>query len=126
MPFTYDRDDAARRVLVTLKGNFDSAEVLKILDRHRAENVPAYGLIYDGRELVGEPKMDDVRGILSERLTNQLGTGPVAFVVTAPNFYRMACTYVALASVTRVKMEVFRDILEAETWLAKNTPPVET
>jgi hypothetical protein len=126
VPFTYERDDAARRVLVTLKGAFDAAEVLKILDHHRAENVPAYGLIYDGRELVGEPKMEDVRAILSERLTSELGTGPVAFVVTAPNFYRMACTYVALASVTRVKMEVFRDILEAEAWMAKRTPLART
>ena len=123
VPFTYHRDDDARRVVVTLHGKFDSAEVLEILNRHRAENVPSYGLIYDGRELVGDPKMDDVRGILSERLTNELGTGPVAFVVTAPNFYRMACTYVALARVTRVKMEVFRDIHEAEDWLASNTSP---
>ena len=118
MPFTYFRDDEAQRVVITLEGAFDPAEVLEILKRHRAENVPTYGIIYDGRGLVGEPTVDEARGILNERVRNEMGRGPVAFVVTAPNFYRLACTYVNLAGATRVNMEVFRDIFEAEAWLA--------
>jgi hypothetical protein len=47
--------------------------------------------------------------------------GPVALLATDATLYSVACAYMALGGATR-KIEVFREVTEAERWLDHHTP----
>ena len=121
MPFTYQRDDARQRVVVTLEGGVDAADILAVFERHRQENVPAYAMLYDVRRTVSRLKTTELGRIISERRSTNVGCGPVAFVANDPELYRLICSYVAMARPSGFNMEVFRDMVEAEAWLRTNT-----
>jgi hypothetical protein len=55
MPFEYERDDARRLVVIRMTATFSLADVLSVVDRHHAENLCGYGMVYDLTEWVGLP-----------------------------------------------------------------------
>jgi len=123
MPFTYERDDGKRRITIEVIGEFQQAEAIEMLDRHRQDGVWSYGTLYDIRRMTGRPTIDEVKQIFSSAAQPGPGNtkrGPLAVLVTDPALYSMACAYMALGAATR-KIEVFREPAEAERWLGQET-----
>jgi hypothetical protein len=126
MPITYERDDERRRVIVTATGSVDLDEVLAVIDRQAREGTWQYGMLYDSRRAstVGSPA--DVRvGLKHVHTVSQTygQRGPVAFVTTTPAAYAMVRLYSTLAGARHQAVEAFRDIGDAERWLAVHTEP---
>jgi hypothetical protein len=126
MPITYERDDARRRIVVTTIGIITAAEMLAVVDRQAREGTWQYGMLYDSRRVATVASPADVRIGLRhvEAVTITHGQrGPVAFVTTMPAAYGMVRMYSTLAGQQRQAVEAFRDIADAERWLALHTPP---
>jgi hypothetical protein len=120
--FKYERDDSARRVVITFEGPFQTSEALACIQRHRAEGVWHYGVLYDLRRMTGCPSIVELRQLMSEDLSGPggPGRGPVAFLANDRNLYGKACTYGMLGG-SKLRIEVFRDPGEADLWLATLT-----
>jgi hypothetical protein len=119
MSIRYERDDARRRLVITMLGPFDTADFLAVSQQHGVDTW-SYGTLFDLRGMTGEPTIAELRQIMSESLAvRQPGTGArgaVAILATDPALYGRACTYAALRRAT-LTIEVFRDPDEAEEWL---------
>jgi len=66
MPIRYERDNARRRVVVTVEGPFAVADFLAVIERQRGDGVWTYGMLCDLRGMTGEPAIDDLRQFMSE------------------------------------------------------------
>ena len=124
MPVRYERDDARRRVVVTIQGAFQLDDILAIMERLHSEDTWAYGLLYDLRHVDGYPTMEDLQHKLAQAATREGEgpRGPVAFLATKPILYSRLCTYTALTrKTTGAAVEVFRDLDEADKWLTATT-----
>jgi hypothetical protein len=122
MPVRYERDDARRRVVVTIQGEFQPDDILAIIERLRSEDTWAYGVLYDLRHVVGYPTMEDLQRIVAQAASRE-GEGPrgaVALLANKPILYSRLCTYTALTRKTTRAVEVFRDVDEADKWLTAN------
>jgi hypothetical protein len=120
MSIRYERDDASRRLLVTIQGVFQMDEVLETIARQRVEDTWTYGILYDLRGLIGHPTIAELRQIMSQaapRGEREAPRGPVVLLATEPILYGRLCTYAALGRSTTKRIEVFRDWDEAERWL---------
>ena len=83
-------------------------------------------MLYDSRRVASVASQTDVRAGLKhvETLSRTHGRrGPVAFVTTMPAAFGMVRMYSTLAGQLHQAVEVFRDIGDAERWLAANTAP---
>jgi hypothetical protein len=122
MPFTYDRDDHQRRIVITFHGQFQAEDGLASVERRRAErDTSSYGVLYDLRDLAGHPTIGDLKKFMSAEAPppdaqQETPRGPFAILVTDPVLYSAACTYRALGRST-LTIEVFRDYAEADAWL---------
>jgi hypothetical protein len=65
MPIRYELDDLRRRVVVTIEGLFTQADFRAIIERRRADNTGAYGILYDLRGMTGEPTIADLQQFMS-------------------------------------------------------------
>jgi hypothetical protein len=110
MPIRYERNDSRRRMIVTMKGAFQTDDVLAIMARQRVENTWTYGILFDLRELIGQPTFAELGQIISQAAACRQGEGP-------PALYGNLCTYAALGRSTRLTIEVFRNWDEAQQWL---------
>ena len=120
MPIRYERDNASRRVLVTVEGGCQTDDVLAIVARRRADGTWTFGTLCDLRNMTERPTLVDLRQIASEaaaRESDEGARGPVALLATEGAPYAMACMYAALQQST-LTIEVFRALDEAEHWLA--------
>ena len=126
MPFDYERDDAQHRVVITFRGAFQASDGCAAIQRHHAEGVWTYGVLYDLRALTGHPTMADLRQFMTVDApapsAETRRRGPVAFVATDSDLYRNACSYAELGR-GMVTIEVFRVRDEADRWLAAHTHP---
>jgi hypothetical protein len=125
MPIRYELDDLRRRVVVTIEGAFTSTDFLAIIERRRADNTGAYGILYDLRGMTGEPTIADLQQFLSAAAQTTRPRGPIALVATEPAFYTRACTYAAMGRSTALVVEAFRDPDEAEQWLTAQAKATE-
>jgi hypothetical protein len=126
MPITYERDDELRRIIVTTIGIVGLDDLLAVVDRQAAEGTWQYGMLYDSRRVTSVASQTDVRAGLKhvETLSRTHGRrGPVAFVTTLPAAYGMVRMYSTLAGQLHQAVEAFRDIGDAERWLALHTEP---
>ena len=122
MPIRYELDDVHRRVVVTVQGLFAPADFLAVIERRRADNTGAYGILYDLRGMTGEPTIADLRQFMSAAAQTTRPRGPIALVATDPALYARACTYAAMGRSTKLMIEVFRDLAEAEQRLTVKAP----
>lgn len=124
MPITYERDDERRRIVVTTVGTIELDEMLAVIDRQAREGTWRFGMLYDSRRVTTIANPADVRLGLKhvEDVSRTHGRrGPVAFVTTMPAAYGMVRMYSTLAGQRQQAVEVFRDIGDAERWLAVHT-----
>ena len=120
MPICRERNDSRRRMIVTMRGAFQTDEVLAIMARQRVENTWTYGILYDLRGVTGEPTFADLGQIMSQAAARRQGEGPhgpVALLATQPTLYGRLRRYAALGRSTRLTIEVFRTLGEAQQWL---------
>jgi hypothetical protein len=125
MPIRYELDDLRRRVVVTIEGPFTPADFLAIIERRRADNTGAYGILYDLRGMTGEPTLTDLQQFLSAAAQTTRPRGPIALVATEPALYARACTYAAMGRSTALVIEAFRHPDEAEQWLTAQAKAIE-
>ncbi len=126
MPITYERDDARRRIIVTTIGDVGLDDMLAVVDRQASEGTWQYGILYDSRRVASVATQSEVRTGLRyvDTLSRTQGRrGPVAFVTTMPAAYGMVRMYSTLAGQLHQAVEAFRDIGDAERWLAMHTEP---
>ncbi len=126
MPITYQRDDKRRRIVVTTIGIVGLDDMLAVVDRQANEGTWQYGILYDSRRVASVASQTDVRAGVRhvEALSRTHGRrGPVAFVTTMPAAYGMVRMYSTLVGQAQQAVEVFRDIGDAERWLASQTEP---
>jgi hypothetical protein len=126
VPITYERDDERRRLVVTTVGIVTLDDLIGVMDRQASEGTWSYGMLYDSRRVASIASQADVRAGLkhSESLSRVHGRrGPVAFVTTMPAAYGMVRMYSTLAGQVQQSVEVFRDIGDAERWLAAQLNP---
>jgi len=124
MPITYQRDDKLRRIVVTTIGIVGLDDMLAVVDRQASEGTWKYGILYDSRRVASVASQTDVRAGLRhvELLSRTHGKrGPVAFVTTMPAAFGMVRMYSTLSGQVQQAVEVFRDIGDAERWLASYT-----
>ena len=129
MPITYERDDLLRRIIVTTIGIVGLDDLLAVVDRQANEGTWQYGMLYDSRRVTSVASQTDVRAGLKhvEALCRSHGRrGPVAFVTTLPAAYGMVRMYSTLAGQLHQAVEAFREIDDAERWLALHTEPAPT
>jgi hypothetical protein len=123
MPVRYERDDTRRRVVVTAQGAFLTSDMLTVIERQRADDAWSYGILYDLRRMTGRPTLAELRELMDQaasRRPAERPRGPVAILVTDPVLYSVACTYAALGH-SKLTIQVFRDLDEADLWLAAET-----
>jgi len=123
MPITYERDDARRRITVTLAGAVTLDDLLAIVDRQATEGTWTYGLLYDARRVskdqAGTP--DEVRRVFHHVSAHAAEHGPrgsVAIVTDNPADYALLRTYSILSARAEITVEIFRDPGDADRWLA--------
>ena len=127
MPITYERDDKLRRIVVTTIGIVGLDDMLAVVDRQANEGTWQYGILYDSRRVASVASQTDVRAGVRhvEVLSRTHGKrGPVAFVTTMPAAYGMVRMYSTLSGQVEQAVEVFRDIGDAERWLASHSEPI--
>lgn len=117
--YEYLRDDAHRRVRVTLRVPLDPSDYVAIIDRQASEGAWTFGLLYDLR-FVQEPTASADNDQISERVRTHMAVlgkrGPVAIVTREVAVIARSQSYAA--HVTRgYDVEVFWDVDEAEDWL---------
>lgn len=126
MPITYQRDDERRRIVVTTIGIVGIDDLLAVIDRQASEGTWQYGVLHDSRRVASVGSQTDVRAALKhvESLSLTHGRrGPVAFVTTMPAAFGMIRMYSTLSDQLHQAVEVFRDVGDAERWLATHTEP---
>jgi hypothetical protein len=126
MPITYERDNARRRIVVTTIGIVGLDDILAVVDRQAGEGTWQYGMLYDSRRVSSVATETEVRIGLKrvDTLSRTHGRrGPVAFVTTLPAAYGMVRLYSTLSGQLHQAVEAFRDIGDAERWLAVHTGP---
>lgn len=123
MNIEYQKDDARRRVTIIVSGPFDlSGWHEGSAQRHHREQAWSYAMLYDLRAMTGVVSIDDLKSIFAASIGIPLTTvrGPVAIVAADQRLYMSACTFAALGR-NALTVEVFRDLIEAETWLVTKT-----
>jgi hypothetical protein len=125
MPIRYELDDLRRLVVVTVQGPFAPEDFRAVIERRRADNTGAYGILYDLRGMTGEPTVVDLQQFMSAAAQTTRPRGPIAFVATEPAVYTRACTYAAMGRSTALVIEAFRDMDGARQWLAAQANAVE-
>jgi hypothetical protein len=125
MPVSYARDDTRRRVVITVQGAVQTSEMLTVIERQRAEDTWNYGTLFDLRRVEGHPTVAELRDLMRQASAHAPAAwrpGPVALLATEATLYNRLCTYAALTQ-GKLTLEVFRDLDEADRWLATQTRP---
>src|SRR5580700_3049053 len=110
MPIRYERDNARRRVRVTVEGACQADDVLAIVARRRGDGTWTYATLCDLRSMTERPTLVDLRQIAREaaaRESDEGARGPVALLDTDGAPYTTACVYAALQR-SKLTIEVFR------------------
>jgi hypothetical protein len=123
MSFQYERDDSRRRITIRVTGSFDMADVFGIVDRHRAEKVWGYAMLYDLTNLIEAPDSSEVARASDyvQRYVNERPRGPVAFVAPQPSTFGMVRMY-SLMNDRNVNVGAFHTVAAAERWLDEQAP----
>jgi hypothetical protein len=121
MAVTYQRDDARRRIVVTIVGTISSVDIVEIINRQLSEGAWQYAILYDSRLDASQMPIAEVRAIIDyvARCISQHGPrGPVAIVTPHAANCGMSRMYSSLVERVNLTVDVFREMEEAEEWLA--------
>lgn len=119
MPFRFERDDARRRIRVTLADPLTDLEILGIIDRQRTEGAWAYGMLVDTRGLNVPPSRALARAAVAHvtEVSKAEGQrGPVA-VVALRGMVGLSEAYAFESHQQGRDVEVFWSPDDASHWL---------
>ena len=118
---TYTRDDARRRITVTIVGPARLEDLTAVIERQAAEDVWQYAMLYDVRAVAAPLSVDATRRLVTlvAQLTLAHGErGPVAIVCRSIEEFGMARMYSLLAeSRANLDSNVFFELADAAVWL---------
>jgi hypothetical protein len=121
MPVSYERRGAERLVVIRVDGQFEAREIVEVMRRHDAEDAWEFSVLWDLRAMSGQPTTDDLWSFsraYAHDPHEPTRRGPVAVVTRDGEIYRTACLYAVMAR-PQLEIDVFRQIDEAEQWLAE-------
>ena len=123
-PFDYVRDDARRRVRVTVHRTLRRHDLISIIDRQVSEGTWTYGMLYDFGLSLGPTTQADTDTLAAHVYCYLISHGPrgrVAVVARAPEMIGVVQLYAAYTARADVEVGVFWDVHEAEQWLDAST-----
>jgi hypothetical protein len=120
---TYVRNDARRRITVTIVGPMRLEDLTAVIERQAAEDTWRYAMLYDERAVTEALSVDATRRLVAlvAQLTLAHGArGPVAIVCRAADQFGMARMYSTLAE-NRANLDsnVFYELAAAAAWLSE-------
>lgn len=122
MPIAITRDDEQRRITVSVSDPWSVEEIAIAIDRQLAEQVWAYGTLYDLRGSNWVPSEADVLWLVKrgqQQIARHGARGPVALLLDANNQAALLRTYAEYgAEHSHLTIGVFDDPSAARQWLA--------
>jgi hypothetical protein len=122
MPITYEIDPAAGMIRLRFVDDVTLAETLEVLHALRADPAtPArLDMLVDLRHTPGLPQSGQLRAIVGElgRVAPKLRWGACALVASSDSVYGVSRMFAVYAESAFERVQVFRGIEEAESWLA--------
>lgn len=123
MPITYSISAEARRINALATGTIRADDLHGLIRSLLADPalVPGLRALYDASK--AEPditvlQLAEVAGEVRELLKR--GLGRIAIVAKSQATYRVAKTFTVLAQAIGIDVDVFRQLPEAEAWLAED------
>jgi stage II sporulation SpoAA-like protein len=123
MPITYKIDREQRRITAFATGITRADDLHELIRSLLADPafVPGLRALYDAR--YAEPditimQLAEVAGEVRQLL--QRGLGRIAIVAQSDTTFRVAKTFTVLARAVGIDVDVFRELVDAEAWLAKD------
>jgi hypothetical protein len=118
------RDDARRRLTVTVTGAVTFGDMVLFVEQQLAQNAWSYSVLYDTRAMTTAVTTDEIGDVAShvQTLTDER-RGPVA-VVVAPGHAALVEHYASLARSAGIEFELFSDMPPAERWLESRTAAI--
>jgi hypothetical protein len=124
MPITYSISAEERRINAVATGIIRADDLRGLIRSLLADTafVPGLRALYDARN--AEPditvlQLAEVAGEVRQLLNR--GLGRIAIVAYSPATYRVAKTFTVLAQAIGIDADVFRELPEAEAWLAEDS-----
>ena len=124
MPITYSISPGDRRINALATGTIRADDLHGLIRSLLADPalVPGLRALYDASN--AEPditvlELAEIAGEVRELLKR--GLGRIALVAYSPATYRVAKTFTVLAQAIGIDVDVFRELSEAEAWLAEDT-----
>ena len=123
MPITYSISAEQRRINAIATGTIRADDLHGLIRSLLADAgfVPGLRALYDASN--AEPditvlQLAEVAGQVRQMLNR--GLGRIAIVAHSPATYRVAKTFTVLAQAIGIDVDVFRELPEAEAWLAED------
>src|SRR5687767_1956268 len=124
MPITYSISAEERRINAVATGSIRADDLRGLIRSLLADPafVPGLRALYDASN--AEPditvlQLAEVAGDVRQLLNR--GLGRIAIVAYSPATYRVAKTFTVLAQAIGIDVDVFRELPEAEAWLAEDS-----
>jgi hypothetical protein len=122
VPVLYERDDAARRVILTVAGVMRVEDLADAADRQAGESAWSYGVLLDTTDRLDEPmNAASIRVYIQHlsRISRTFGEpGPMAIVPHDLTGYGMARMFQSLSGLRSERpIAVFNSIAAAGNWL---------
>ena len=120
MPLTYKRDDARRRISLTLREPLTEEDLIRAIDRQLAEGTWSYGLVYDTRQLVTSARVAISRHAAAYvvDIATRVGLrGPVAILVSGGDMSAMSEAHASRSRGSGRGVRVYWSPAEALEWL---------
>jgi hypothetical protein len=117
-----ERDDARRRLVVTVREQLRVEEAIAFFQQQEDEGTWQYGVLFDGRLRNARFKPDEMRAVLAhlDQMTARLGPpGPIAIVRTDMAGYGAARRFAIQSSDRHRLVRAFVDIARAHAWLSE-------
>ena len=113
------RDDANRRISVTVTGVATFGEVAQFLNTVRSTDIWDYGVLYDFRTATIDLTEGDLQQLAEhvDTLNQPRPRGRVAVVSTDPGVAAIREAYAALVRPAGIEVALFSDRVGAEQWL---------
>jgi hypothetical protein len=119
VPVEFDRDDANRRLKMTVTDPITLSELIASAERQLAEGAWSYGTLIDARGIVVALPPDDIRSLVThvrELVATHGPRGPIACVARQAKAIASVQIYMLFGGKTDA-LEVFWDLAEAREWL---------
>lgn len=129
MPYTTAFDPARRLAVLRADGPVDLAASLEAMAALTTDDrlTPGDAILVDMRAADYTPSLAEVRRLTElQGQSERLKAHPIAFVTATPVHHTAANMVATLATLKGATAKAFRDLAEAEAWLASRPPQAGT